>query len=129
MLRDVEAMRALGAKYLPEMYETGDGWTAMEFLEPAEELPPARYILGVARAVEFLHRNGVVHRDLKPQNVLMRKDGTIVLIDIASEGGTRGFAAPEQWRERIVSTAPEERSADDLEYERIMRDAMDADSF
>lgn len=102
---DVETMRRLGAKYLPEIYEIGDGFVAMEFLEPAEGMPVAKYILGVACAVKFLHRNGIVHRDLKPANVMRRKNGAIVLIDIATAGGTRGFAAPEQWQERIISPA------------------------
>lgn len=100
---DVDAIRRLGAKYLPEIYESGEGYVAMEFLEPAEGLAPAKYILGVARAVKFLHRNGIVHRDLKPANVMMRKTGEVVLIDIAAKGGTPGFAAPEQWQERVIS--------------------------
>jgi hypothetical protein len=32
-------------------------------------------------AVQYLHRNLVVHRDLKPSNILVRKDGTVKLVD------------------------------------------------
>jgi serine/threonine protein kinase len=35
----------------------------------------------IARALDALHAEGVIHRDLKPGNVMLRDDGTIALID------------------------------------------------
>jgi nucleotide-binding universal stress UspA family protein len=46
---------------------------------PAEEV--ARLVGAVAGAVHDLHRQNAIHLDLKPENVLLRKDGTAVLID------------------------------------------------
>ncbi|QSQ18991.1 AAA family ATPase [Pyxidicoccus parkwayensis] len=68
----------------------------------------------------FLHGEGLVHRDLKPDNVFIRKDGRPVLVDlgiVASFGGARSreelsaesrlmgswaYTAPEQLRSELV---------------------------
>jgi hypothetical protein len=49
------------------------------------EAVPAREALGIAasiaRALETVHAVGILHRDLKPGNVMIRDDGSIALID------------------------------------------------
>ncbi|HEX7769767.1 MAG TPA: serine/threonine-protein kinase, partial [Dokdonella sp.] len=74
----------------------------------------------VCAAVQFAHQRLIVHCDLKPSNVLVRADGTPVLLDfgiaraldrprIAEIGDahyfTPGYASPEQLREASVTTA------------------------
>jgi serine/threonine protein phosphatase PrpC len=62
----------------------------------------------LTRAVAALHRLGVAHRDIKPDNVILEKDGGIKLIDLgggrvwgvgvfagAPAPGTPGYMAPE----------------------------------
>ncbi len=45
---------------------------------PAEAL---RLVLQLACALQAIHRAGVLHRDLKPGNVMLREDGSLALID------------------------------------------------
>ena len=74
----------------------------------------------VCAAVQFAHQRLIVHCDLKPSNVLVRVDGTPVLLDfgiaraldrprVAETDGvhyfTPGYASPEQLRESSVTTA------------------------
>ncbi len=65
----------------------------------------------ILEALAFLHESGVVHRDLKPPNIMVRRDGVVKLLDFGVLGelarprsidgtgevvGTVGFMAPEQ---------------------------------
>ncbi len=80
-------------------------------VEPQEALSIAEEI---AHALSIIHTAGVIHRDLKPTNIMSREDGTVALIDfgisqstlLAGDGVARGeeirgtpyYMSPEQAR-------------------------------
>ena len=67
-----------------------------------------KVLLGVCDALTVLHSKGIIHRDVKPENVMVDNSGRVVLIDFnasrmesnASKDtvimGTVGYASPEQ---------------------------------
>jgi serine/threonine protein kinase len=89
-----------------------DGWTLAEWLEKARPTfkQVARVFMKLADALDYMHRQGVFHRDISLSNVLIRKDdGEPFIVDFGAgdfanareltEGplppGTNRFRAPE----------------------------------
>jgi eukaryotic-like serine/threonine-protein kinase len=56
-----------------------------------------RVVRRVGEALAFAHSGGVIHRDLKPQNVMVGEFGEVYVMDwgVDAVGGTPGFRAPE----------------------------------
>ena len=116
-----EKLQALHHPYLPEILSVkqGEGETCMteEYVEgpclaavSLSERALTRAFLELCQVLEFLHGHGILHRDIKPDNILLAPDGHIRLIDFdaarepkANEAqdtrllGTRGYAPPEQF--------------------------------
>jgi eukaryotic-like serine/threonine-protein kinase len=90
-----------------------DGASLAELLDlyaPLSLDEAAAVLEPVAEAVAFAHDNGVLHLDLKPENVLITRDGLVKVADFGvaaltnaagqalSAGGTLGYMPPEQLR-------------------------------
>ena len=91
--------------------ELVQGTTLRQLLDERKWLEPAQAVSIVAKvadALETAHRNGIVHRDVKPGNILLSNDGRVLVADfgIAKAGtdlttanttlGTAKYLAPEQ---------------------------------
>ncbi len=61
-----------------------NGQTLRDLVNKYRTLPPmeaARIAADIADALEFAHRNGVIHRDVKPGNVLITPEGGVKVTD------------------------------------------------
>jgi hypothetical protein len=62
-----------------EYFPAGDLRARMR--EPMSPEQVAEYVRQIARALAAVHEVGVLHRDLKPGNIMQRSDGSLALID------------------------------------------------
>ena len=60
---------------------------------PLPETDIMRLARDIAAALAFAHNQGVIHRDLKPDNVLIRSDGGAVLTDFGIARAVSGYVA------------------------------------
>jgi serine/threonine protein kinase len=73
----------------------------------AEALPT---FTNIASAVEFAHQHGVIHRDLKPDNIMYGSDGRLVVtdFDLAHVSGEAGHTQAGQMVGTLAYTSPEQ---------------------
>ncbi|MDJ0676567.1 MAG: protein kinase [Calothrix sp. MO_167.B42] len=70
-----------------------DGKSLQDILEKEGKLPENRvkhYLIQIAESLKFIHANGLLHRDIKPDNIIVDNQHRAVLIDF---GAAREFMA------------------------------------
>lgn len=110
-LSEIDALRFLSLPSLPRFFGAGEfggmPYYVMEYLLPLPDPMPRGDVPGfmnkVAKAVQTLHEAGYVHRDLKPGNILLRRNGDPVLIDLGLVKQRGNAHTPLGWRPRKVS--------------------------
>lgn len=78
--------------------ELVDGRTLRDELDNRRFLPPAEAVeiaSGIAQALEVAHKAGLVHRDVKPANVLLSSDGRLKVADFGIAKAARPDEDPE----------------------------------
>jgi formylglycine-generating enzyme required for sulfatase activity len=135
---ETEAVARLQHPHIVQLYEVGevrgqpffslefcDGGTLTERLKKQRPTPreSAQLIETLARAMHYAHLRGVVHRDLKPGNVLLAGSERVAKItdfglakridaearDVSQSGaimGTASYMAPEQAAGKVRDTGP-----------------------
>jgi serine/threonine-protein kinase len=113
LLREARAVASLSHPNVVGIYDVGESngrlYLAMEYvvgttlrtLAAVDEVPLTRklqWLVDVARALEVAHQAGLVHRDVKPENVMIREDGVVKVLDFGIARRTIAGGGQDQQR-------------------------------
>ena len=129
LVADLHHPNIAGARTLEMDESTGDYYLVMDLAQGvslkrwmrrnlnASQDAKLAILRQIAAALDYAHSKRVIHRDMKPENVMVDDDGGVKVLDfglaaqirssqsrtsaaVTSTGGTPGYKSPEQWRGR-----------------------------
>jgi serine/threonine-protein kinase len=134
-----EEMSATGERLPFIVMEFVNGRTLKEVLAQEQRLQPRRaleIIADICAALEFSHRHGIIHRDVKPGNVMITQNGQVKVMDfgiaraLASGAttmtqtsaviGTAQYLSPEQARGEAVDARSDVYAAGCVLFELLV---------
>src|SRR5690349_11266195 len=123
-----------GTPYMIVEYVPGGSLAARMATGPLDRETAIRILRGIAAGLDYAHSHGVVHRDVKPANVLLTAEESPVLADFGlaklMQGsslksmtgvttGTPAYMAPEQVTGERVGPAADRHSVATIAYEML----------
>jgi serine/threonine-protein kinase len=120
VVRTHDLGEADGIYFITMEYVTGT--SLRELIDRGEPLPvPAVVAIAkqLCRALEVAHEQGVIHRDIKPQNLMVQPDGTLKVMDF-------GVARLRERTQQLTSTGMVVGTPAYMAPEQLMDDPVDA---
>ncbi len=117
VIRIFDLGQASGVRYITMDYVEGQDLRALlnekGKFAPEEAVP---VFLQIAAALEAAHQAGVVHRDLKPQNVMLDKDARVYVMDF---GVARSLETPGMTQTGALMGTPEYMSPEQAKGQKV----------
>lgn len=85
-----------------------DGETLRDIVRGKGPLPPRRameIIADVCAALDFSHKNGIVHRDMKPANIMINRQGAVKVMDFGIARAIADSSNPMTQTAAVIGTA------------------------
>ncbi|KQU49442.1 serine/threonine protein kinase [Rhodococcus sp. Leaf278] len=85
-----------------------DGDTLRDIVRAEGPMPPRRameVIADVCAALDFSHRNGIVHRDVKPANIMINNAGAVKVMDFGIARAIADSSSPMTQTAAVIGTA------------------------
>lgn len=123
---EVDILKALHHTYLPQVYDFiqmgNEIYTVMEYIDGKDlnyyikngysfdEATLWKWIMQLCEVLDYLHKHGILHLDIKPANIMVTQEGDICLIDfnislpdMSNEiaGISQIYSSPEQFQKWI----------------------------